>query len=74
MGSLNLSPELTLDFKPTFIPKSITQFLAQLSTIGSISDKIFKLDDFVSRLETEMHKIDAFKRELPLCMLLINDG
>lgn len=74
MGSLNLSPELTLDFKPTFIPKSITQFLAQLSTIGSISDKIFKLDDFVSRLETEMRKIDAFKRELPLCMLLINDA
>ncbi|CAL5443843.1 unnamed protein product [Camellia sinensis] len=25
-------------------------------------------------LEEEMTKIDAFKRELPLCMLLLNDG
>ncbi|MFS7945409.1 hypothetical protein Hanom_Chr06g00523951 [Helianthus anomalus] len=34
---------------------------------------IFKLDDFISRLESEMHKIDAFKRVLPLCMPLNND-
>ncbi|XP_071691759.1 transcription factor HHO6-like [Rutidosis leptorrhynchoides] len=74
MGSLNLSPELTLDLKPTFIPKSITQFLVELSRIGNISDKLFKLDDFVCRLETEMRKIDAFKRELPLCVLLMNDA
>ncbi|KAK1417478.1 hypothetical protein QVD17_26606 [Tagetes erecta] len=73
MGSLNQPPHLTLNIKPTFIPKTITQFLLQLSTIGTIHEKILKLDDFVTRLETEMHKIDAFKRELPLCMLLIND-
>ncbi|KAK1414480.1 hypothetical protein QVD17_30225 [Tagetes erecta] len=72
MGSLN--PELTLDFKPTFIPKTISEFLRQLSKITSLSDKIFNLDDFLSRLQTEMRKIDAFKRELPLCMLLINDA
>ncbi|XP_024979828.1 transcription factor HHO6-like isoform X2 [Cynara cardunculus var. scolymus] len=74
MGSLNPPPQLSLDFKPTFIPKTITQFLGQVSRIGSPSDKILKVDDFVSRLETEMRKIDAFKRELPLCMLLINDA
>lgn len=74
MGSLNPAPELSLDFKPTFIPKTISQFLSQISTIGTLSHKIFKLDDFISRLESEMRKIDAFKRELPLCMLLINDG
>lgn len=74
MGSLNPPPQLTLDFKPTFIPKTITQFLGQVSRIGSVSEKILKVDDFVSRLETEMRKIDAFKRELPLCMLLINDA
>ncbi|KAL8189118.1 hypothetical protein R6Q57_029379 [Mikania cordata] len=73
MGSLNPPPELTLDLKPTFIPKTITQFLEQLSRIGNISEKILKLDNLVTRLETEMRKIDAFKRELPLCMLLIND-
>lgn len=74
MGSLNPPPELSLDFKPTFIPKTISQFLGQVSTIATVSDKILKLDDFVTRLETEMRKIDAFKRELPLCMLLINDA
>lgn len=74
MGSLNPPPELSLDFKPTFIPKTISQFLEQVSTIATLSDKILKLDDFVTRLEAEMRKIDAFKRELPLCMLLINDG
>ncbi|KAI3774751.1 hypothetical protein L1987_49313 [Smallanthus sonchifolius] len=74
MGSLNPPPELTLDFKPTFIPKTITQFLQQLSRIATVSDKILKLDDFLIRLESEMRKIDAFKRELPLCMLLINDA
>lgn len=74
MGSLNPPPELTLDFKPTFIPKTITQFLGQVSRIGTLSEKILKVDDFVSRLESEMRKIDAFKRELPLCMLLINDA
>ncbi|KAK9048084.1 hypothetical protein SSX86_032953 [Deinandra increscens subsp. villosa] len=74
MGSLNPPPQLTLDFKPTFIPKTIGEFLRQVSKIGCVSDKILKVDDFVSRLETEMRKIDAFKRELPLCMLLINDA
>ncbi|KAJ0744218.1 putative transcription factor MYB-HB-like family [Helianthus annuus] len=76
MGSLNPPPpeQLTLDFKPTFIPKTISHFLKQLSTIDDHRNKIFKLDDFVSRLESEMRKIDAFKRELPLCMLLINDA
>ncbi|XP_076949101.1 transcription factor HHO2-like [Bidens hawaiensis] len=74
MGSLNPPPELTLDIKPTFIPNTITQFLRQLATITTLPDKILKLDDFVTRLQTEMQKIDAFKRELPLCMLLINDA
>ncbi|KAI3803681.1 hypothetical protein L1987_31841 [Smallanthus sonchifolius] len=79
MGSLNPPPpppppQLTLDFKPTFIPKTITQFLRQLSRIATVSDKILKLDDFLTRLESEMRKIYAFKRELPLCMLIINDA
>ncbi|MFS7945408.1 hypothetical protein Hanom_Chr06g00523941 [Helianthus anomalus] len=34
---------------------------------------IFKLDDFISRLDSEIHKINAFKRVLPLWMLLNND-
>ncbi|KAI3702452.1 hypothetical protein L6452_28190 [Arctium lappa] len=74
MGRLNPPPELSLDFKPTFIPKTISQFLGEVARIGVVSEKILKVDDFVSRLETEIRKIDAFKRELPLCMLLMNDA
>ncbi|KAK9077278.1 hypothetical protein SSX86_005615 [Deinandra increscens subsp. villosa] len=72
MGKLISPPELTFDFKPTFIPKTITQFLGDMARIGSESEKIFKPDDLVSRLEAEVKKIDVFKRELPLCMLLMN--
>ena len=72
MGSV--PPELSLDFRPTFVPKTVSNFLKELSLIGNISDKVSKLDAFVKGLEEEMRKIDAFKRELPLCMLLLNDG
>ncbi|KAJ4716376.1 Myb family transcription factor EFM [Melia azedarach] len=67
-------PELSLDFRPTFVPKTITDFLRDVSMIGNVSEKVSKLDGFVKRLEEEMRKIDAFKRELPLCMLLLNDA
>ncbi|KAG8473618.1 hypothetical protein CXB51_036002 [Gossypium anomalum] len=67
-------PELSLDFRPNFVPKTITNFLREVSLIGNVSDKVSKLDAFVKGLEEEMKKIDAFKRELPLCMLLLNDA
>jgi hypothetical protein len=38
------------------------------------SQKLPNPDDYVKRLEDERRKIDAFKRELPLCMLLLNEG
>ncbi|GLT63706.1 hypothetical protein SLA2020_362500 [Shorea laevis] len=72
MGSVR--PELSLDFRPTFVPKTITDFLKEISMIGNVSDKLSKLDGFVKLLEEEMRKIDAFKRELPYCMLLLNDA
>lgn len=73
MGSV--PPELSLDFRPTnFVPKTITDFLREVSMIGNVSEKLSKLDSFLKGLEDELRKIDAFKRELPLCMLLLNDG
>lgn len=72
MGSV--PPELSLDFRPTFVPKTISDFLKEVSMIGNVSEKVSRLDGFVKGLEEEMKKIDAFKRELPLCMLLLNDG
>ncbi|XP_062022464.1 transcription factor HHO1-like [Rosa rugosa] len=72
MGSV--PPELSLDFRPSFVPKTITDFLKEVSLIGNVTERHSKLDDFVKRLEEEMRKIDAFKRELPLCMFLLNDA
>lgn len=66
--------ELDLDSCFVFIPKTISDFLAELSDIRDDFEKLSKLDDYVKKLEDEMRKIDAFKRELPLSMLLLSDG
>lgn len=59
--------ELTLEYKPN--PLIQKTFCDQPEPTSEI-----KLQDFLARLEEEKHKIDAFKRELPLCMQLLNNG
>ena len=66
--------ELTLDLSSVFVPKTIAEFLGEISITQNSSEKLSKLDDCVQRLEDEKRKIEAFKRELPLCMLILNDG
>lgn len=66
--------DLSLDLSLPFVPKTISEFLAEVSRSRDKYQKLTMLDDFVKRLEEEMKKIEAFKRELPLCMLLVNDG
>lgn len=76
MGSL-IPPELSLDSRfssKAYVHKTIGEFVAEVSRIHSASERILKLEDYVNRLQDEMKKIDAFKRELPLCMLLLSDG
>ncbi|KAI9117662.1 hypothetical protein K1719_011828 [Acacia pycnantha] len=45
-----------------------------LKSFGDQADHTYKLEDFLSRLEEERLKIDAFKRELPLCMQLLTNA
>jgi len=59
--------ELGLDCKPH-------SYSMLLKSFGEQSDQSYKLEEFVSRLEEERLKIDAFKRELPLCMQLLTNG
>lgn len=65
--------ELSLEFKPH-------SYSILLKTIGheqannDAHDQTRKLEEFLSRLEEERLKIDAFKRELPLCMQLLTNG
>ncbi|XVF34751.1 hypothetical protein REPUB_Repub18cG0085900 [Reevesia pubescens] len=61
--------ELTLDCKP----HSYSMLLKSFGDQQNI-DQTLKLEDFLSRLEEERLKIDAFKRELPLCMQLLTNA
>ncbi|XP_042058174.1 transcription factor HHO2-like [Salvia splendens] len=72
-----IHPELGLESRfstKSWLPKPIGRFLADVSQNRCISDKILQLDGFVNQLLDEMKKIDAFKCELPLCMLIITDA
>ncbi|XP_027176567.1 myb family transcription factor EFM [Coffea eugenioides] len=59
--------ELSLDCKPH-------SYSMLLKSVGEQSDQAQKLEEFLSRLEEERLKIDAFKRELPLCMQLLTNA
>ncbi|KAK8497094.1 hypothetical protein V6N13_053296 [Hibiscus sabdariffa] len=65
--------DLCLDLSFVYVPESISEFLKEVSKIKNGFQRLLKISDFVKRLEDEMRKIDAFKRELPLCMLLLKD-
>lgn len=54
-------------------PRKISDINAQVSKIDGFSKKS-ELDIQVQELEEELRKIDAFKRELPLCMHLLKEG
>ena len=58
-----------MDYKPYSYSTLLKSFLDQTET-----DQTYKLEEFLSRLEEERVKIDAFKRELPLCMQLLTNG
>lgn len=57
-----------------YIPPSISNFLNHLSMIKDISERLAELNDYVSKLEQEMRKLDALKRNPQHCMLLLKDG
>lgn len=66
--------ELSLDSNVVFVPKTISEFLSQLSAVKDGADRSSKLAEYRKRLEDEMRKIEVFKRELPLCMVILKDG
>lgn len=60
--------ELSFDIKPQIYS------MLQKSLGDHTTEQTQKLEEFVARLEEERLKIDAFKRELPLCMQLLTNG
>ncbi|XP_045816829.1 transcription factor HHO5 isoform X3 [Trifolium pratense] len=68
---LNLDLTLAL----ASVPKTVSHFLNDVvSQTNNSSEKLSNLDDLVHRLEEEMNKVLAFKRELPLCIILLNNA
>lgn len=72
MGLMSL--EMSLDLKPSYVPETINGFLREVSMIGDVTERLDKVDQFVKRLEEEMEKIELFKRELPLSIVLLKDA
>ncbi|OWM65990.1 myb family transcription factor EFM [Punica granatum] len=65
--------ELSLECKPHSYSMLLKSFGDQQAAMPSV-DPAQKLEDFLARLEEERLKIDAFKRELPLCMQLLTNA
>ncbi|KAL8168049.1 hypothetical protein V2J09_009548 [Rumex salicifolius] len=57
-------PKLSLDLSPSWLG----------ADQNKEPDKSTELRDYISRLEDELRKIEAFKRELPLSVLLLTDA
>jgi len=67
-------PELSLDLSPP-VSRSDPNNLTRFPLFEDVAfDELQKLNDFISGLEDEVNKIKAFKRELPLSFLLLNNG
>ncbi|KAB2618717.1 hypothetical protein D8674_014586 [Pyrus ussuriensis x Pyrus communis] len=63
--------ELSLDYKPHSYSMLLKSFGDLQATHLHDQSQTQKLEEFLSRLEEERLKIDAFKRELPLSMQLL---
>ncbi|KAJ6827231.1 uncharacterized protein M6B38_368950 [Iris pallida] len=66
--------ELSLDYKPNSTAAYPPVIPKPPSSGDQPAEQTQKIEDFLARLEEERHKIEAFKRELPLCMQLLNNA
>ncbi|KAG0465356.1 hypothetical protein HPP92_019520 [Vanilla planifolia] len=61
--------ELSLDYKNNSL-----SMIQNQRPFAEQTEQMQRLQEFLSRLEEERLKIEAFKRELPLCMQLLNNA
>ncbi|KAL5184396.1 Transcription factor HHO5 [Glycine soja] len=67
--------EVSLDLSLAFVPRrTVCEILGDIAKSKDGSRRMATIEDLVKRLEDEKKKIKAFKRELPLCMILVNDA
>ncbi|KAK5818212.1 hypothetical protein PVK06_023146 [Gossypium arboreum] len=65
------SIELSLSLKPSYVPKSRSSLLLDLSKIDNQYYKLSVLSDYICKLEEELARVQPFKHLLPLCTLLL---
>ncbi|XVE72280.1 hypothetical protein DITRI_Ditri11bG0026800 [Diplodiscus trichospermus] len=68
------SLELSLSLKPSYVPKSLSNVIFDLSKIDNDSDKLSVLSDYIYKHEEELSRIEALKHELPQCRLLLMES
>ncbi|CAF2133406.1 hypothetical protein YC2023_032947 [Brassica napus] len=74
MVQTDTDQRMSLDLNLYSLAKPLSQFLNDVSKIRDNHSKLFEIDEYVGKLEEERKKIDVFKRELPICMLLMNEA
>ncbi|XXG49179.1 hypothetical protein AAC387_Pa02g3432 [Persea americana] len=64
---------LCLDLEPSLAPKKFNELLRE-SVFIEDAKRLTKMTELMDALEEEKKKAEAFKRELPLTMILLNDA
>lgn len=77
MGCLPAS-ELSLELRPPSTPRdTMAPFLSAPAAAGGGGGgpgSGTELEEYLRGLEEERRKIEVFRRELPLCVIILNDG
>ncbi|KAK8546646.1 hypothetical protein V6N12_027422 [Hibiscus sabdariffa] len=68
------SVELSLSLKPTYVPKSLSSLLLELSRIDNGYCKLLVLGDYICKHEEELTRVQALKHELSQCKLLLMES
>ncbi|XP_039139428.1 transcription factor NIGTH1-like [Dioscorea cayenensis subsp. rotundata] len=68
----SISPEMGLDLKLS-ATRSVSGFIREASAIEDGDARLAKVEEYLRILEEEKRKIEAFRRELPLSMILVSD-
>ena len=76
MPSMGSVSDLTLQYRRPSgqISSSMLKASGSCPVGVEMDDQMQKIQEHLKALEEERLKIEAFKRELPFCMELLNDG
>lgn len=75
MPSMGSASDLTLQYRRPYGKISSSMMKPSSCPVGlEMDDQMQKLEEHLKALEEERLKIEAFKRELPFCMELLNDA